>query len=57
MTRVERLEAAYRAAVKLRKAAVKLTPIAKMWSVPEAAVTEFDQTIVTLKKDKENTHE
>ena len=50
MERLEKLETAVRAALKLRKALVDGGAHLKMLSVPRAAVVEFDKVIAELKE-------
>lgn len=51
MTRVEKLEAAVRAATKLRRAMIDMDPLlTKLW-VTREAVEAYDNTILGLKDD------
>lgn len=53
MTREEKLEAAFRAARKLRQAMLDLNPLYVNFFVPRDSVKEFDEAIEKLKKEME----
>jgi hypothetical protein len=50
--RVEKLETAVRAALRLRRAIEDVSPILQTLAVPRAAVEQFDAIMLQLRKEK-----
>lgn len=53
MHKIERLEAAVHAALRLRRSMTLLSPIVSSYDVPKAEVERFDKLIQGLKDDKQ----